>query len=255
MGSNIWRYDHYDLRRFKQGDVKSFLDIGGNKGIATLTAWSAWADSDTKVAYIEPHPDTYSKGLEWMGAFPILTGVSTHCFALGDGSPLHFLGGDHSGLYRFGRNQGAHGLKVPSYTLPNILRNLKVSADDLIIKMDCEGGERFVMFDEESLAILYKTIHFAMEIHYDFNITPASFILFCRRMAKTHVVRRVIQRSKLPLYRCHIPDDFLNDDSLMMSISNKNQREWTFTRKDWDVKRPTDNDLSIVDMGKSEGWL
>ena len=107
--------------------------------------------------------------------------MTTHCFALGDGNPLHFLGGGHSGLYRFDSTPGSHSLEVPSYTLPDIVSNLDVDEDNLIIKMDCEGGERFAMFDEKSLGILYKTMHLAMEIHYDFNITPESFILFCQK--------------------------------------------------------------------------
>ena len=43
-----------------------------------------------------------------------------------------------------------------------------------------------------------------------------------------------------------------------MKISNKGHKEKSghlSTRKDWDVKRPTDNDVSVVEVGKSEGWL
>jgi hypothetical protein len=57
---------------------------------------------------------------------------------------------------------------LESRTLPQLIKQFKVKGR-YVIKMDCEGGERFLLDDKESIEIIRGCVQFNMEHHRGFG--------------------------------------------------------------------------------------
>ena len=163
MASNIWRHDVYSLRKYGPKTIDFFLDIGGCVGTTALMFKSI--DPFAEIISIEPCIEDYEKlkrlAREW--------GFKVYNFALGDGKPMCF---DR-------KRQGMHRLyteadrqwwpEVPEYfaeskTIAEIFEFLHIGGR-YIVKVDCEGGERFLLNDEKSIPFIAGAIQFNIELH------------------------------------------------------------------------------------------
>ena len=170
--SKIWDYDCYDLRKFKPGEIDFFLDIGANVGTVSLQAKVLLPKA--KVISLEPARDTFEilerNMQQWKS-----TGIKLYNVALGDGSLMSFhrKGKAGSGMNRF-YNQDEkdkwrknYEYEIESKTIKQIFEDYKIDVEKkYIIKIDCEGGERFLLNDDRSIDIIKNSECLSMEIHF-----------------------------------------------------------------------------------------
>ena len=281
MGSNMWRNDPYDIRKFKCGDIATFVDIGGNQGLATMTAFGAWYDDQCRYLLIEPFPPTMEKAMSLLGGWAFRMGVEPYNMALGNDETLYFVGGRFHGEYKFltskefqemEKTYGREAFRtdednletpVQSYRLPALMRKLNVDqTKEYFLKIDCEGGERFIFEDPEAVDIIAKSAQTAMEVHYMGDFTGKTFVEFALEISKTHVVRRTVQANKdgVKGKTTHL---IVKPEELERLLAHpnpkwcekvwKSQTEATFVRKDWKPKRYS-NERMFVDMADEMGW-
>jgi len=163
MAGNIWRHDIYNLRKYYPGSIDYFLDIGGCVGATSLMF--KMIDPFAKIRSIEPCKEDYAKlkqlGDEW--------GFRSYNFALGDGKPLCF-GRKNQGQHRFYTEEEKQWWpEVPEYlveskTITEIFDLFHIGGR-YIVKVDCEGGERFILNDEKSMPLIRESIQFNIELH------------------------------------------------------------------------------------------
>lgn len=163
MAFRIWEYDTYALRKYGPKTIDCFLDIGGCIGTTSLLFKSI--DPFAKISSIEPCKEDYEKlerlGREW--------GFKTYNFALGNGKPMCF-DRKHQGTHKFYTVDDKQWWPTDpeffaeSKTFPEIFEFLRIGGR-YIIKVDCEGGERFILNDEKSIPLIRGAIQFNIELH------------------------------------------------------------------------------------------
>ena len=151
---NDWQNNYFDV----------IVDIGANNGIFVL--YAGMRHPQARILAYEPCKATYQILQEnaWY--------LNATCFnqALGDGEPLlfHDAGSPCSNLfYKPGESklQREGSYSVPSRTLTQIFEENAISGRYLI-KMDCEGGERFMLNDESCVEIIKASQGFCFEVHF-----------------------------------------------------------------------------------------
>ena len=192
MAGNIWSYDTYDLRKYTPGSIDYFLDIGGCVG-TTAVLFKALVPQ-AKVISIEPCKEDF----DTMSRVAGFWGVRCHQLALGDGKPMCF---------EF-RRQGGHRLyteaekkwwpensyMVGSKTLPELFSYFNLQGRYLI-KVDTEGGERFLLDDAGAIDIIRGSVQFNMEYHRGFGGKPECWREWFRNFIETH---NLFRRTKKP---------------------------------------------------------
>lgn len=119
---------------------------------------------------------------------------------MGDGSPMYFQDRGNSGQHRFFTDEELckwpaveKQYAVESKTLKQIFDDYHIDRDKpYIIKIDCEGGERFLMqeeFLEESLDIIGGSVQTMMEIHFGLGGQKEQWDSFYDRIRDTHELR------------------------------------------------------------------
>lgn len=275
----MWKYDPYDIRKFKNGDISTFVDIGANQGLATMTAMGAWYDDQCRYLMIEPFAPTLERCKQKLGEWAFGLGAEIWNAALGNNEILYFVGGRFHGLYQFltqkefdeysKKHNGSFKtteeyLRTPvqSYSLPSLFEEWEVDVTkDYYLKIDCEGGERFIFNDQAAVDICKQSAQIAMEVHYMGDFTAESFLTFCLEMSDTHIVRRTLQlgnNSKLGKDN-EIVHLELQPEDIKRCMGNgrhvwRSQTEATFVRKDWNLKRPTKNSMQFKDAAAIESW-
>lgn len=284
MGVNMWKNDPYDIRKFEHEDIASFVDIGANQGLATLTAFGSWYDANCRYIMIEPFPLTYEGAKKHLGEWVFRMGGEIHNCALGNNETLYFIGGKFHGMYEFVTQKeyeafeakwGRESFKttdeflrteVQSYSLPALFSKFKIDrTKEYYVKIDCEGGERFIFDDPEAVSILQGAAQVAMEVHYKHGLTAETFVKFCHKMSETHIVRRTIQErnedgSKGGTLHC-----IIEPKELERLLAHPNAAKWcssvwkslteaTFVRKDWAKKRVSSNETRFVNEAWTQSW-
>jgi len=167
MAGRIFYFDTYDLKKFLKISpycIDGVLDIGAN--IGTVSIMSRVLLSSSRILAFEPcieNFDTLERNLRHWG-------VECYNLALGDGNPMCFLKGSHSGIHRFVRQDEEQWIpKEPEYwtdsmTLKQMIDTYKFDAENYIIKVDTEGGERHLLNDE-SINIVRGSVQFMAELH------------------------------------------------------------------------------------------
>ena len=285
MSGNMWKYDPYDIRKFKHGDISTFVDIGSNEGLITLTAVGAWYDGQCRYIMIEPFAPTLERCKVRMGQWPFKLGAEIWNAALGNNETLYFIGGRFHGQYKFltQKEFDAHVnknnldpndaqvfnttqeyLKTPvqSYTLPALFEEWEIDVTkEYFLKIDCEGGERFIFDDQAAIDICKQAAQIGMEVHYMSGFTAETFLKFCSQMADTHIVRRTLQipydnklGKKGEIIHLELsPEDIARCVGYGKKVF-KTISEATFVRKDWNLKRPTKNCMKFKDAAALESW-
>ena len=162
--SKIWNYDEYNLRKYSPCDIDYFLDIGACVGEVSVLFSSI--DPFARVIAIELCKETYEK----LRTIAAPWGVECYNIALGNGDPLRFHRRHNKGSHRgYTEAESQWGPKVPEYyveskTLPGLFAHFKIKGR-YIIKIDCEGGERFLLKDEKAIEIIRGAVQYNMELH------------------------------------------------------------------------------------------
>ena len=193
MAGKIHRYDCYDIRKFGSNYVRGFLDLGANVGTTTLMAKILFPIA--KIISIEPCIETYERLKKnvsiWMTKQDRL-----YNFALGDGTDLCFLRRSHSGMYRFLLDNDiekkwwpkTNEYSVESKTLAKIFYENEI-AYPYIIKIDIEGGERFLLQQTDAIDIIRESVQTMIEIHPSFGGTPEQWGKWFTNFSDTHKLK------------------------------------------------------------------
>lgn len=193
MAGNIWNNDSYDLRKYSPGSMDYFLDIGGCVGTTSLMF--KCIDPLCKVIACEPCKDDF----ETMKAVAGFWGVKCKNIALGDGKPLCF-GPRRQGEHRFYTSDEKQWWPetpeylVKSYSLPELVKMFGVKGR-YIIKVDSEGGERFLLDDSEAIEIIKGCVQFNMEYHRGIGGPQEQWHEWLRNFEDTHeLLYRTLER-------------------------------------------------------------
>ena len=199
MAGKIWRYDCYDLRKFKPMDINCFIDIGANIGSTSLMV--KILNPIARIIALEPCKKTFeyleSSFKNWRRI-----GVEKYNIAIGDGNKMYFYerGGECGGMNKFyseEEKEKGWGSKntygVDSKTLKQIFNDYKIDIDQsYIIKIDCEGGERFLLqseFEEDSLMYIRNSVQTMIEVHFGLGGTKEQWNSFITKLKDTHELR------------------------------------------------------------------
>jgi len=152
--------DPYFLKRIPQGLVNNFIDIGSNVGFISM--FIRFLHPYSNILSVEPHPVIYNQLNENVKNLKI---NSLNC-ALGDGSDFYLFSERKMDLCNlFSSEKKNSNLTVKSMTLNNIFKFSNFDLDDVYLKIDCEGAETILMYNEESENILRKCKFVSMELH------------------------------------------------------------------------------------------
>jgi FkbM family methyltransferase len=207
MAGKIWRYDSYDLRKYQPGDINYFVDIGANIGSTSLMA--KILNPTARVVAFEPSPEIYKRLEQNMWQWK-KAGIECYNIAIGDGKDMCLIAGKHSGMHRMCTGEEKQWwpdeqIMIPSKTLKSIFEDYKIpTSDTFILKMDCEGGERFLLSEqqeEEALDIVRQSVQTMFEIHIPFGGTGEQWNLWFKKVSDTHELRIKIKDGKEDAFR------------------------------------------------------
>lgn len=177
--------DEYRLRPQLGKLVTTILDIGANYGFFGMFARTLFPEA--RIICLEPVEATYLdlrvnlQGLD----------IQSYQAGLGDGQPIKLQPG-HDGSSTYVSAPVEEG--VPSHTLPQLFKHLSIQQPETtILKIDCEGAERYIVEDPEALEILKRVGHWAMEVHYEPSMWPGcldrqAYLDFAKQFEATHEV-------------------------------------------------------------------
>ena len=188
MAGKIHRYDCYDLRKFKPNDIMTFVDVGANKGTTSIMARILFPKA--RIVAFEPAPDTFEELSFFKNWF-----IECYQLALGDGSKLSYDKYKHSGLSRFYNEEEKKWWKqdeilIESLPLNVIFEKYKIdTTKPYIVKVDCEGGERFLLKDDKSIDLIRGAVQSMFEIHVGFGGTKEEWREWFKIFEDTHELR------------------------------------------------------------------
>lgn len=187
MSGKVSKYDCYDLRKFNIKEIKTFLDIGCEKGTVSVMARILFPFA--RIVGIEPCIDSYNLLKQVLK----YKNIKLYNIALGDGTPLYFKRGRFSGVHRFLTKEEGKVLnqkldyRVKTKSLSNIFKAFKINAEEsFILKVDCEGGERYILKDKESIDYIRKSTQTIMELHQPFGGNYEEWNEFFYKLKDTH---------------------------------------------------------------------
>jgi len=224
MAGKIHYYDCYDMRKFQPGEINGFLDIGANIGTTSIMA--RILNPTSRVIAIEPCIETF----EVLERNMLYWGIECYNIALGPGTPMNFVKRSQSGLNRFVSEDEKQWWKdsytVESKSLSRIFGDYKFIEEPYIIKIDCEGGERFLFDNNGALDLIKNSVQTMIEIHLGFGGTQEQWNE-CFKKLDTHELRMGMWKDKGTSNKRYIyePCDELIFDRgwVQMSLVNK---EW-----------------------------
>lgn len=152
--------DEYSKLEIKEGDV--VIDAGANIGDFTVKS-AKLVGSKGKIIAIEPSQNNVEILKENLDLNQ-LKNVSILQMALSDSSGEAFIQGEGVSANIIGNK---NGLKVNTITLNKIIDEYCEKNQNIVIKMDIEGGEELVFKDP---TFLLKVREIAMELHGKQNI-------------------------------------------------------------------------------------
>ena len=180
----IYRFDAYGLNNIPADLPTGVMDIGANVGYFTLRCRALFPRA--KIIAYEPHEPTFDMLRENTAEFPdiILSGR-----ALGDGLEVKLREGRDSGENRYDSFTTPNKHIVPSSLLSQMLPYR--SLDSMILKVDCEGAERYIPFDTACHKRLAEVYHIAMEVHYESSTIHRQgwYDFFQSILGRSHMIR------------------------------------------------------------------
>ena len=184
--NEVCRDDYYRLRDIQFApDV--ILDIGANVG--AFTNFARFLFPTAKIVAVEPDPVNYNYLCDFTRHLPAVTrinkalGVSEIWEGLCEPSPPYYsclqsyITIDQIGFPKSDASQppgldGRDNLavykrsSVQPVTLAELIDEHVLSTDNLLVKLDCEGGENCIFDHEPSMAALRRVDVLTMETHF-----------------------------------------------------------------------------------------
>ena len=154
--------DDYMIRRYKEDDFDYIIDIGGNAGTFTLVSHILFPGA--LIFTYEPCKSTFAVMCENLKKFRNIKLINK---ALGSGNSIFI----RDVWYSTSRaiqfiEEDTGNYKIDSSTMVDIFKDNDVDINkNILVKMDCEGGEE-ILLDNESNEILKKCKQISMEIHF-----------------------------------------------------------------------------------------
>lgn len=151
-----------------------FVDIGANVGKVCFPFFIR--NPLTQIIAFEPCMTTYNKLKDkFVSSSLNLENVKLVNLAMGDGSYLYLDRQYKGGVENHPRNlfikEDTNDDKISSLTLSDIFKNNNINLEKKIfLKIDCEGGERFLLDDNIAIEIIIKCTHIAIEVHFPIRL-------------------------------------------------------------------------------------
>lgn len=153
--------DAYGLGDFKSNEIDSFLDIGANVGFVSIQARVFYRHA--KIYALEPSSYT----MEFLKKNIKHLRIQYHQMALGNGETFYLYHPNVSLKNMFVEEDGEENDEAKeecqSFTINQIFEKFNLPTDSTFVKIDCEGGEAFLM--EQDPELLKKCKRIAMETH------------------------------------------------------------------------------------------
>lgn len=160
--------DVYDLKSCKKiPDI--IIDIGANIGFFSIYARMHYPIA--RIVAIEPCKETYNYLLQNTQGL----NIETYNMALGNNEKLYLNYKISTGCNMFDeKTESKTNEYCDSKSLDKIFEILKIDINKSIyfIKVDCEGGEKYLLNNEKIDEIIKKSIQFSMEIHFPAQNVP-----------------------------------------------------------------------------------
>jgi len=156
----IWE-DIYRVRKYHEDSFDYVFDIGAHIGVFSL--FTRMRFPEARVVALEPAKGVLNFLHANMKGF---RNIAIDKRALGKGGPLYFSPRDHSHSHRFVEEPTDH-YAVESVRLTDLFfqHGCRIS-DSYMLKIDCEGGEKYLMGDEDAESIMEHAGHVAIEVHF-----------------------------------------------------------------------------------------
>lgn len=164
MGSRIWKWDTYDLRKYPNWGIADVLDVGANIGRMSMMCRILFPLA--RIFAIEPCMEAFDMLKDISGVW----GIQCINMALGNGKEMRFYGSGRSGHNRFFTKAEAPnilGYSIKSNQLSNFCELSKLNKKrPYIIKIDCEGSEKFILDDKNAIEYIQDSVSLLIELHF-----------------------------------------------------------------------------------------
>lgn len=161
----IVRKDCYMMKFWNSDFFDNIVDIGANVGCFTI--YSHMRHPKANIFAYEPCKETFQNLVETYNFIEHTTFINK---ALGDGSCLFFYDTGWSGCNLFFKSNESEfqiGYSIESLPLKDMFKEHQISLESkYYIKIDCEGGERFLLDDNESISIMKNACGCGIEVHF-----------------------------------------------------------------------------------------
>ena len=217
----------YLFRNFGCDFFDYIIDIGANIGMFVNCAHMRHPQA--KIFAYEPCKPSFDMLVK---NFCFMGNIICKNIAFGDGSPMIFCDNHIDGGNQFFKDeeikgmQPANNYQVDSIVLYDIFKQNNINLDsNYFIKIDCEGGERFLLHDNDCIDIIKKSCGFAIEVH------------FPQTRGKSKINKTAERFKTFPEwheYDAWIRDNFSNTHNIVYHMSNGMQGHGTYAliRKD-----------------------
>ncbi len=157
--------DCYLFQQWGCDSLDYIIDIGANLGV--FVAYARMRHPNAYVVAYEPCKEAFEYMCKVCG---YMKRVRFNNVALGDGSKLAFCDTGWLGCnqcFKPGERDIQSPYEVSSVTLSGIFDYYKIPlTSNYFIKIDCEGGERFLLTDSKCVEIVRHASGFALEVHF-----------------------------------------------------------------------------------------
>lgn len=181
----IWQ-DMLCVRKYQEGTFDFIFDIGAHIGV--FSTFMRMRHPDAKMIAVEPCKET--RGYLCQNLNGLVVQVDER--ALGNGRPLYFFPRGRSYSHRFVEHPTEH-YQVQSVKLVDLFNEFGCQlSNSYLLKIDCEGGEKYIVGDWESEEVLANANHISIEVHFGIfedQLTYAQYDKWIRtRFRKTHSI-------------------------------------------------------------------
>lgn len=161
--NEIFTNDCYKLKPLIGKPISTIIDIGANNGFFALYARVLFPSA--RIICYEPCPETFARLTD------NVANLNIECvnIGLGDGTPISMKANSHTA--DSGSFVAIAGGDIPTKTFSNLVAGLPIN-ENTIVKIDCEGGERFMVKDADDLNRLAQAGRWMMEVHYSQKLWP-----------------------------------------------------------------------------------
>lgn len=184
--------DLYCIKQMRVNTFKTMLDIGGNTGIVAI--WARLNHPNMRIVSVEPHPDTFASLVENVKGMHI----EAYRYAYGDGSKCYLVRPHKwNTMNRFDTAGEPGGVCADSMNLSRMIEKFHISTERLMIKMDTEGAERYLISSDADLDVLRVTDFFVAETHTFADFRVEDIVRRLKTLRKTHRLYQIRERNHL----------------------------------------------------------